>query len=71
MFDALIATFERLQAAETANGQWGLGGTRLPFGDRLQERFPVVGRFLDEQGEVAASRLTPDQLAKTLEGVFS
>lgn len=67
----LIDAFERLQAEEAANGQWGLGGTSLPFGDRLQERFPVVGRFLDERGEVAASRLSPDQMAKGLKGIFS
>ena len=68
--DRLIAAFEELQRQETASGQWGLGGTKLPFGGELQDRFPLVGRFLDEKGEPAVSRLSPDQVATALAGGF-
>jgi hypothetical protein len=69
--ERLIDAFEQLQQQETSSGQWALGGTSLPFGDDLQERFPLAGRFFDEEGQVAASGLSPDQVAKALEGVFS
>jgi hypothetical protein len=69
--DRLIAAFEQLQQQETATGQWALGGTSLPFGKELQDRFPLVGRFLDGEGRVAASRLSPDQVAEVLRGVFN
>ena len=68
--ERLIDAFEGLQRAETAPGRWGLGGTSLPFGDDLQGRFPVVGRFLDEHGQVAASGLAPDVVATGLVGVI-
>ena len=29
----LVAAFEELQQQESASGRWGIGGTRLPFGD--------------------------------------
>lgn len=66
----LIAAFEELQRAETAPGSWGLGGTGLPFGEELQERFPLVGRFLDEAGQPAVSKLSAEQVATALMGVF-
>ena len=66
----LIAAFEMLQQQESASGQWGLGGTDLPFGKELQSRFPLIGRYLNEHGEVAVSRLSPDQVAKAFEGAF-
>ena len=66
----LIAAFEKLQRQETAPGQWGLGGTKLPFGKELQDQFPLVGRFLDERGHATISNLSPDLVAKELEGVF-
>lgn len=69
--DRLIAAFENLQRKEAASGHWGLGGTKLPFGEELQERFPLVGRFLDRQGRSAASQLSPEQVAKILAGTFS
>jgi hypothetical protein len=65
--DRLIAAFEELQRQETASGQWGLGGTKLPFGYELQERFPLVGRFLDQHGRSAVSPLSPEQVANVLE----
>lgn len=68
--DRLIAAFEQLQQQETTSGGWALGGTSLPFGDELQERFPLVGRFLDGQGQASTSGLSPDYVAKMLEGVF-
>lgn len=68
--DRLAAAILELQRQETAAGQWGLGGTRLPFGEELQKRFPIVGRFLDKQGQPAASRLAPDQVSDSLSGVF-
>jgi hypothetical protein len=64
----LITAFEQLQREESALGRWVLGGTNLPFGDELQERFPLVGRFLDGEGQAIASGLSPDQVAKELEG---
>ena len=66
----LVAAFESLQRQETAPGRWGLGGTQLPFGRELQDRFPLVGRFLDEQGHPAVSQLLPEQATRTFEGVF-
>lgn len=66
----LVAAMEQLQRLENAAGLWGVGGTSLPFGDALQAKFPLVGRFLDDQGRVAASRLVPEQIAAALSGVF-
>lgn len=67
----LIAAFEELQRQETALGQWGLGGTKLPFGKELQDQFPLVGRFLDKQGHATISRISPDRVAEALRGAFS
>jgi len=66
----LIAAVETLQRQETAAGRWGLGGTSLPGGDSLQELFPVVGRFIDPHGHPAVSRLSPEQVANTLDDVY-
>jgi hypothetical protein len=66
----LIAAVNDLQRQETAPGQWGLGGTTLPFGEELQQHFPLVGRFLDPRGDPAVSGLSPEQVAKTFAGVF-
>jgi hypothetical protein len=66
----LIAAFEALQRQETAPGSWGLGGTTLPFGDELQGRFPLVGRFINEEGQPAVSQLLPDRVAMALKDVF-
>ena len=66
----LIAAFEALQRQETAPGYWALGGTQMRFSDELQERFPLVGRFLGEQRQAAVSQLSPDQVAKEFEAVF-
>jgi hypothetical protein len=67
---ALIASVKQLQALESAAGQWGLGGTPLPCGEELQSAFPVVGRFLSDEGRPAVSELTPDRVATTLRSVF-
>ena len=66
----LFAAFEQLQRQETAPGSWGLGGTRLPFGDELQGHFPLVGRFLNVQGHPAISQISPDRVARLLEGAI-
>ncbi|HUY32026.1 MAG TPA: DUF6687 family protein [Pirellulales bacterium] len=66
----LVAAVEQLQRQETAPGRWGLGGTTLPFADELQGRYPLVGRFLDEQGQPAASQSSPDRVGRAFEGVF-
>lgn len=66
----LIAAFEQLQREETTTGVWGLGGTSSPIGKDLQSQFPLVGRFLDEEGHVNVSGLSPTEVAKQLEGVF-
>ena len=56
----LIAAFENLQREESALGRWALGG-------ELQERFPLVGRFLNESGRATVSDLLPDQVARSLD----
>jgi hypothetical protein len=66
----LVLAFEKLQEQESAIGRWGLGGTKLPFGAELQKSFPLAGRFLDEQGRPAASRLPPDVVAQALSRAF-
>jgi len=60
----LVAVFDQLQRRETAPGRWALGG------DELQDRFPLVGRFLDDGGLPAVSQLSPDQVGRALDGVF-
>lgn len=69
--DRLIAAFKELQREESARGHWALGGTILPFSDELQKRFPLVGRFLDEDGQASASGLSPDQMASVLTTAFN
>jgi hypothetical protein len=66
----MLAAFGELQRNESAPGLWGLGGTQLPFGGELQDRFPLVGRFLDDDGAPAHSQLSPDVVARVLEGVI-
>jgi hypothetical protein len=66
----LIAAFEELQRLEPAPGRWGLGGTKLPFGTELQKSFPLVGRYLDEQGNSANSQLSPEKVTMTLRAAF-
>jgi hypothetical protein len=61
----LLRAFKQMQWLETTSGQWSLGGTTLPFGKELQSRFPLVGRFLDEEGRPATSQLPPEQVAKS------
>ena len=63
----LLSSFEQLQRLEWAPGKWSLGGTTLPFGKELQSRFPLVGRFLDDQGRPAISRLKSEQVASAFE----
>ena len=59
----LLDAFQQLQQQESAPGQWSLAGTKLPFGDELQTRFPLAGRFLDDQGRPAISSLPPERVA--------
>jgi hypothetical protein len=66
----LTAAWQELQRQESAPGQWGLGGTSLAFGQDLQKLFPVVGRFLNEDGQPAVSHTSPDQMVMVLEGAF-
>ena len=58
--ETLIAAVRSLQGRETAAGQWTLDGTNMPFGTELQEQFPVVCRFVNDDGEAEASGLSPD-----------
>lgn len=67
----LIGAVEELQRRETALGQWGLGGTKLPFGSDLQSHFPLISRFLDHAGEPAVSQLQPAQVAEVLTTALS
>jgi hypothetical protein len=67
----LIASFERLQQQEPTRGRWQLGGKGLTFGEELQTHFPVVGRFVDDQGNPTVSQLEPDLVAAELEGSFA
>jgi hypothetical protein len=69
--DRLIAAVEDLQLQETATGHWGLGGTSLPFGEKLQDLFPVSCRFVDQEGISAISRLSPELVAMRFDVVFS
>jgi len=62
----LIAAFEELQRQELVPGHWALGGTALPFGDELQGRFPLVGRFVNAEGQPAVSQLLPDRVTTAL-----
>jgi hypothetical protein len=57
----LVAAFEQLQREEAGPGRWAIGG------DELQDRFPLVGRFLDERSEPAASQLPPEKVAAAFE----
>ncbi|HVX14666.1 MAG TPA: DUF6687 family protein [Pirellulales bacterium] len=66
----LIAAFGKLQELESASGHWALGGTEAVVGGELQDRFPLVGRFVGERGQIAASRLRPEAVARALDGVF-
>jgi hypothetical protein len=68
--DRLQAAMHELRRQESGPGQWGLGGTTMPFGEELQRLFPLVGRFLDEHGRPAFSQLSPEAVARTLAGVF-
>ena len=60
----LVAAFEELQRQESAPGRWGLGGTKLPFGSELQNRFPLVGRFFDENARPHISQITPERVVR-------
>ena len=62
------STTARYGHSEMAQGRWGLGGTTLPFGDELQDRFPLVGRFLDKEGKPALSQQAPNRVAEVLKG---
>lgn len=66
----LIAAFAHLQKRETARGRWSLGGKGLVFGEELQTRFPVVGRFVDDRELPAISQLRPDDVAAEFDGIF-
>lgn len=66
----LITAFAELQRCETGQGRWCVGGADLPFGTELQRKFPVVGRFLDDQGKPTISRLSSEQAAATLDKIF-
>lgn len=68
--DRLLSAFENLQQEDSASGHWGLGGTTLPFGEELQKQFPLVGRFVNQQGEAVVSALTPGQVASVMTDVF-
>jgi hypothetical protein len=63
----LLSAIQQLQRLETAPGTWGLGGTALPFGNELQSRFPLGGRFINDQGQPAISHLQPEQVANVFE----
>lgn len=67
----IVDAFQTLQQQEAAPGTWCLGGTNLPFGDTLQEQFPVVGRFLDRQGQPTVSQTRPEDVARAIEGIFT
>jgi hypothetical protein len=67
----LEQAFRWLQAQESAEGMWGLGGTTLPMGEALQSQFPLVGRFANPQGQAAVSALSPDRVAERLRAAFA
>ena len=61
-----------LQRHETASGCWTLADNddTSPFHRNLQSLFPVVARFVDEEGNPTPSRLTPQRIAGCFAGVF-
>ena len=69
--EALISAVRSLQERETTAGYWALGGTDQPFGQELQEQFPVVARFVNEAGAAAVSGLSPDVVAKVFQECWS
>ncbi len=69
-YPSLITAVEDLQRKESAPGRWGLGGTHLPFGETLQDVFPIVGRFLDSKGQPAVSQLSPEEVAEHFNQFF-
>jgi hypothetical protein len=66
----LVAAFGELQRQEPAMGQWGLGGSNLPFGDKFPAQFPLAGRFLDGEGHAAISQLSPEHVTMIFNGIF-
>ena len=66
----LAEALESLQRHETASGCWKLADNTSPFHRKLQSVFPVVARFVDEQGNSTPSRLTPQRISGFFVGVF-
>ena len=64
--ETLIAAVRSLQGRETAAGQWTLGGTNMPFGTELHEQFPIVSRFVSQEGNPAVSGLKSDVVLNAL-----
>jgi hypothetical protein len=66
----LAQALENLKRHEAASGCWTLADNTSPFHRKRQSIFPVVARFIDEQGNPAPSRLTPQHIPGSFAGVF-
>jgi hypothetical protein len=68
---ALERAVGELARLETAPGRWALK-TAPPVGPGIEENFPMVLRFVTDEGEPIASQLAPDVVARTLnaDGMF-
>ena len=60
----LVAAFDQLQRQETAPGRWALGRRRT------SRPVPAGGSIPRRRGLPAVSQLSPDQVGRTLDGVF-
>jgi hypothetical protein len=67
----LVRAWQDLQMHETARGVWSLANQAFAFQADLQDRFPLTGRFVDDAGRWAPSRLSPHQVAVRLMDVFA
>jgi len=68
----LAQAIGKLQRHEAASGCWTLADNddTSPFHRKLQSLFPLVARFVDEQGNPTPSRLKPQRIAGFFSGVF-
>lgn len=59
-----------LNRKETGAGRWILGTSPAPLGELMQEKFPVIVRFGDPEGEPAVSGLDAEEVGRALNDVF-
>lgn len=69
-YQPLLDAFASLGRLETEPGSWSLGGTPTPLGSILLEKFPLVGRFSNSDGDPTPSGLSPERVANELAKVY-